>query len=79
MRVSAGGRLKRASLGREREMMWMIASGPFWVSGTALVLFSFTSPFNRLPGETDADLMAQAIASMTFGGIFLVIAAKIAS
>jgi ABC-type Fe3+ transport system permease subunit len=79
MRVFADGQLKRASLGREREMMWMIASLPFWVSGACLAVGGVLAPFNRHPGETDVDLAQQFFAGTIVGGILLVIAAKIAS
>jgi hypothetical protein len=79
MRVSAGGLLMRASLRREREMMWMIAALPFWIIGAFYSVGALLSVFNRRPGETDRDIMDQLIFGLVIGGIMFVIAAKIAS
>jgi hypothetical protein len=78
MRASAGGLLKRALLGREREM-WFVASLPFWISGLLLSMAGIIAPFSRRPGETNLELMSQFFIGIFLGGILLVIAAKIAS
>lgn len=80
MLVSVGGLLKRASIRqRSGEMMWVIASLPFFVSGVILALLGLFAPLNRKPAETDRDIMEQLFFGLLFGGILLVFAAKIAS
>ncbi len=59
--------------------MWIVASLPFWLLG---FLFLYAAPMciiKRSPDETSAELGGQLIFSLLGAGVFLLIAAKVAS
>lgn len=61
-------------------MIWIIASVPFWILGFFFCQIASIAVFARAkPNETPYELMGQFLASLVVGGIFLVVAAGIAS
>jgi hypothetical protein len=59
--------------------MWIIASIPFWIAGA---FFAYATPavvIAREPNETNAEIFGQSFSCLLLCGVFLSIAAKIAS